>query len=117
MTVEFWMAALLIATTLWLVTRIWRNGQGKDGLVLPRELRRAELVYSEALFRVEVPEPISARVDRSYQRRDGMLVLLELKTRRHARVYLSDVIELSAQRVAQSGALGQPVSAHAYVLI
>lgn len=24
----------------------------------------AELVYSEALFRVEVPEPISARVDR-----------------------------------------------------
>lgn len=40
MTVEFWLAALVLATTLRLGTRIWRNDQGKDGLALPRELRR-----------------------------------------------------------------------------
>ncbi len=84
---------------------------------LPGELRRAELVYSERLFRVWEPEAISAKVDRAYRRHDGVFVLLELKTRTHARHYLSDVIELSAQRLALGSEVGLPVAAHAYVLV
>lgn len=84
---------------------------------LPGELRRAELVYSERLFRAREPDTISAKVDRAYRRRDGVFVLLELKTRTRARHYHSDVIGLSAQRLALGSALGVPVAAHAYVLV
>jgi len=104
-------AALLLGVRRWLAVRSagWAR--------LPGELRRAELVYSERVFRVHEPEVISAKVDRAYRRGDGVFVLLELKTRVHARAYSSDVIELSAQRLALGGELGLPVAAHGYVLI
>ncbi|AEF88863.1 hypothetical protein DelCs14_1843 [Delftia sp. Cs1-4] len=110
-------AGILIAATLWFGVRRWLRARTSGQPLLPRELRQAELAYSERLFRASDPEAISAKVDRAYRRRDGMFVLLELKTRVHARVYPSDVIELSAQRVALGFELGQPVSARGYVLI
>src|SRR6218665_3000086 len=100
-------AALLLGVRRWLAVR--SAGAAR--------LRRAELVYSERVFRVHEPEVISAKVDRAYRRGDGVFVLLELKTRVHARAYSSDVIELSAQRLALGGELGLPVAAHGYVLI
>lgn len=44
-------------------------------------------------------------------------MLLELKTRQARRVYPSDVIELSAQRLAVMAQTGRPVVGYAYVLI
>lgn len=50
-----------------------------------------------------------ARVDRGYRGRNGLITLVELKTRRRDR-YLSEVIALSAQRVALAGETGEPVA-------
>jgi len=47
----------------------------------------------------------------------GAIVLLELKTRETDRPYLSDVIELSAQRAAIALQTGEPVADHAYVAV
>jgi CRISPR-associated exonuclease Cas4 len=83
---------------------------------LPVELRGARLIHEEQLFRSVGLVSITARVDRVYRKASGELVLLELKTRRASRAYLSDVIELSAQRVAVMTQTGEPVAGHAYVL-
>lgn len=75
------------------------------------------LAYAGHLFHAPGPPMITVKVDRVYHRRDGRLVLVELKTRRVDRTYLSDVIELSAQRVAITGETGEHVLAHAYVVV
>jgi len=84
--------------------------------VLPPELRRARLVYAERLFRSVGAVSVTAKVDRVYRNAAGALVLIELKTREANRTYWSDVIELSAQRVAVMGQTGEAVADHAYVL-
>jgi CRISPR-associated exonuclease Cas4 len=84
---------------------------------LPRELRGAVLAYAERTFRSNFPQRLSARVDRAYRARSGVVTLIELKTRRTHRHYLSDVIELSAQRLALMSETGESVSHHAYVLV
>ncbi|MFT3815565.1 MAG: PD-(D/E)XK nuclease family protein [Acidovorax sp.] len=108
--------ALLVAAA-WLARWLWKTRRGDGSTRLPAEMRSAELVFSERLFHATTPIVISAKVDRVYRRCDGVFVLLELKTRSHARIYPSDVIELSAQRVALLRDLGQPVAGYGYVLI
>jgi len=83
---------------------------------LPKVLSGAKLVYSEQLFSGPAEMPIVARVDRVYQR-DGLLHLVELKTRRSTTVYETDVIELSAQRVAVQASTGIDVGLGAFVVI
>ena len=61
---------------------------------LPRELRGAVLAYAERTFRSNFPQRLSARVDRAYRARSGVVTLIELKTRRTHQPFLSDVIEL-----------------------
>jgi len=82
---------------------------------LPPELRASRLIYAERLFRAIGPVFIVARIDRVYRNAAGELVLVELKTRRSGCVYPSDVIELSAQRVALSAQTKESVAEHAYV--
>lgn len=84
---------------------------------LPADLRNAELVYLERTFRATRPLRLVARVDRAYRRPDGIIVLVELKTRALAKTYFSDVIELSAQRVAIEAQTGEPVAETAYVVV
>jgi CRISPR/Cas system-associated exonuclease Cas4 (RecB family) len=60
---------------------------------------------------------VVARVDRAYRGRTGLIVLVELKTRQADRVHLSDIIELSAQRVALGGDTGEPVARVAWVVV
>ena len=96
---------------------LWRLHSGRTVAVLPPELRTARLIYAERLFRSIGPVLITAKLDRVYQNAAGELVLLELKTRSASRVYLSDVIELSAQRVAVMAQTRMSVAGHAYVLI
>lgn len=94
----------------------WRRWLRRRVPDLPGELGSARLVYAEQLFCSQGPVSIKARVDRVYQTATGELLLVELKTRTVDRVYRSDVIELSAQRVALAGQTGQAVANHAYVL-
>jgi len=94
----------------------WRLRLRGTVVVLPAELRGARLVYAERLFRSTGAVSISARVDRVYRNAAGILVLVELKTRQANRRHDSDVIELSAQRVALMGQTGELVAKHAYVL-
>jgi CRISPR-associated exonuclease Cas4 len=84
---------------------------------LPRELRNAELVYAEKLFRSPGDIPMVAKCDRGYRTKKGDIVLVELKTRTQNRVFPSDVIELSAQRFAIHSQTMENVSFCGYILV
>jgi CRISPR-associated exonuclease Cas4 len=84
---------------------------------LPPTVRDAQLDFREHTFRATWPLALVARVDRAYRKADGVIVLVELKTRAADRTYLSDVIELSAQRVAIESEAGLRVDDVAYVVI
>ncbi len=114
---EHWIGLALAAALTLLVVAAWRLRARHSVTRLPLELRRADLVFSELQFRAAGPVTLHAKVDRAYRRRDGVFVLLELKTRTRPRVYLSDVIELSAQRVALATERHVPVAEHGYVLV
>jgi CRISPR-associated exonuclease Cas4 len=112
--------AALIAVVLLLVLVRWIRRVrlvASERAWRPLELQRAELAYVERLFRTRSPLRLVARVDRGYRQQDGSIVLVELKTRRTNRAYFSDIIELSAQRIAVQAQTGKRVAHHAYVLI
>jgi CRISPR-associated exonuclease Cas4 len=95
---------------------LWLLRRHRAADVLPPELRAAQLIYAERVFRFVGQVSITAKVDRAYRNAAGELVLLELKKRRVHRAHLSDVIELSAQRVAVMAQTGKPVARHGFVL-
>src|SRR5262249_31181489 len=84
-------------------------------LWLPRELRHAQLAFAEKTFRMSQPIGLNARADRGY-RFKGQVHLVEFKTRASAAAYSSDVIELSAQRLAIETSTREQVSEIGYVL-
>lgn len=84
---------------------------------LPRDLQDAKLAYAEQRFQGKAPVALVARVDRAYRLQNGVMTLVELKTRHANRVYLADVIELSAQRYALEAQTREPVARQAYVLV
>ncbi len=110
---EFFFVALILAGVLFW----WWSARRSDQRWMPREIQRGTLVYAETRFRAPGPVVLSARVDRAYRVAGNQLVLVELKTRRINRTYLSDVIELSAQRVAIMRQTGEPVLTRAYVVV
>lgn len=118
MTSSALVAGLLAAICL-AVGMLWskRRRAGSPVLNLPRELRKARLLFAERLFTATGRVAISARVDRAYRLASGAIVLLELKTRDIDRPYWSDVIELSAQRAAVELQTGETVVGHAYVAV
>lgn len=95
-----------------------RRGGAKAAIErwLPAELRKAELKFAEQTFRIRWPISLTARADRGYVV-DGKIRLAEFKTRASDRVYASDVIELSAQRMAIEVGTGDKVSKTGYVFI
>jgi CRISPR-associated exonuclease Cas4 len=90
---------------------------GDDWKWLPKELRNAELAYAEQVFRSAGDVPIVAKCDRAYRNKKNSIVLIELKTRKVNRYYRSDVIELSAQRLAIQMQTGETVANYGYVLV
>lgn len=84
---------------------------------LPPELHEAALIYREQVFRVRSPMLVVAKVDRGYRTGNGIIVLVEFKTRRVNRPYRSDIIELSAQRLAVQAQTGAEVADYGYVVI
>lgn len=83
----------------------------------PDELAGAELLYMEKQFRIRKPIALVARIDRAYRAADCAIVLVELKTRWKNRAYATDVIQLSAQRMAVEGETGLRVAEHAFVTV
>ena len=83
----------------------------------PAALRDAELVYMERLFRISTPVGLVAKLDRAYRMPSGLLVLVEFKTRWSNQPCLSDVIQLSAQRMAVVGQTGKSVASYGYVMV
>jgi CRISPR/Cas system-associated exonuclease Cas4 (RecB family) len=111
-------AAIGGATALGLLLHLRkRQARGVERLSRPAALRDAELIHIEKTFRTTSPVPIAAKLDRAYRLPSGLLVLVELKTRWNGGPTFSDVVQLSAQRVALSAATGQTVAAEAFVLI
>ncbi|MDE2627621.1 MAG: hypothetical protein KGL99_10765 [Burkholderiales bacterium] len=111
-------AVLAVASILMIAWSLSKRRLAGSALAnLPRELREARLLYAEQLFAATGLLSISARVDRAYRLPSGVVVLLELKTRAIDRPYLSDVIEMSAQRAAIALQTTETVSDHAYVAV
>lgn len=84
---------------------------------LPFELRRANLVYAEQTFETDGRLRLRARLDRAYRKANGVFVLVELKTRSRKVAFASDVIELSAQRVALMNQMNVTVARYGYVFV
>ena len=82
----------------------------------PDELRYASLAYAEQTFSLDHPIKLIARVDRAY-RHKGRLTLMEYKTRRVERVFMSDVIELSVQKMILELASGAKVNNYGFVVV
>ncbi|MBL8362391.1 MAG: hypothetical protein JNN18_18020 [Rubrivivax sp.] len=103
-------------TAVWVV-RLVRERAAAAREWIPGRLRSHRLAYSERTFRSGGDKQVVARVDRAYRGRNGLVTLVELKTRRTDRAYLSDVIELSAQRIALEGETGEPVDRIGWVVV
>jgi CRISPR-associated exonuclease Cas4 len=120
MTLLVWLAAALVAACIaaFAVHRLRVDSAARaERASRPEELAGAGLLYMEKQFRIRGPVPLVARIDRAYQADDGVIVLVELKTRRKSRPYLSDVIQLSAQKMALEGQTGLRVAEHAFVTV
>lgn len=84
---------------------------------LPPQLRTAILAFSERQFFTTQPFPLVAVVDRAYRTTDGGIVLVDFKRRPRRTVYQSDIVEISAQRLAMLGGGVSNVSERAFVVI
>jgi len=81
----------------------------------PKALQGAPIAFAEAKFVTDKPFPLVAKLDRAL-RLGATLTLAELKTRPTHRIYQSDVIELSAQKLAFEQGAREVVNATAYVV-
>jgi len=91
-----------------------RPRSGSDDAWLPADMRGAPIAYAEKTFR-STRHRLVSRLDRAYRLATGYR-LVEFKTRRRHVTYDSDVIELSAQRIALAEETGQPVDERALVV-
>jgi CRISPR-associated exonuclease Cas4 len=105
-------AALIIG---WKIARRWQARASEEEW-RPQELQYARLAFAEKTFKTWRPIRLIARADRGY-RLNGKLHLAEFKTRARAVAYSSDVIELSAQRLAIETSTGELMSDIGYVLV
>ena len=111
--IAVWLCLAVFAAALF---SLWckKTALARERCWIPQELASAKLAYAERLFRSRDPWLV-AKIDRGY-RLGGKISLVELKTRTRHRVYRSDVIELSAQRVALETETGECVADTAFVL-
>lgn len=105
---------LLLLVVFWMRRVLLRAA---DAAWRPPNLQGAELIYVERAFKSRSLIQLVARVDRAYRQPNGFLVLVEFKTRRVNRTYFSDIIELSAQRLAVEAQTGERVDDYGYVLV
>ena len=109
--------ALLLLAALWYLrrrTKATGKAQWEAQEQRPKILRESKLRFSEKLMRCDHPVPLSGRIDQAYELPDRSLVLVDTKTRKWAKVYFSDAIQLSVYAVILR-ALGWTVQPTAYV--
>lgn len=117
---ELWLllaGCVACVTAAWAAARIVRRRSVKVDQWMPEALKDHTLAYSERTFRSGDDRQVTARVDRAYRGSSGLIVLVELKTRPANRVHLSDIIELSAQRVALEDETGESVAGIGWVVV
>ena len=110
-------AIVVVCLALAIARRQSTNAALAERASRPAALRDAELVYLERLFRTSKPIGVVAKIDRAYRMPSGLLVLVEFKTRWSNQPCLSDVIQLSVQRMAMIGQTGQSVASYGYVIV
>lgn len=101
-------AVALIAASAWVFAQATRHRvrdeesyAHEEHRWMPVELRTARLEASERDFVARIDgNPVPVRPDQIYRTADGRLVPVDSKTRSGARVFPSDVIEVSVQRLA-----------------
>lgn len=117
-----WGVGCAVAVVCLALVKVWKQSHRSNPALAewasrPAALRDAELVYMERLFRISTPVGLVAKLDRAYRLPSGLLVLVEFKTRSSNQPCLSDVIQLSAQRMAVMGQTRQAVASYAYVMV
>ena len=123
MTALAWIiCSFFVLVALLTVFRVWTRMPGAvadatERASRPEALADAELLYVEKLFRMSSPVRMVAKLDRAYRTRSGIVVLVEFKTRWIRRPFLSDVIQLSAQRMALAGQTRRAVAPYGYVVV
>jgi CRISPR-associated exonuclease Cas4 len=110
---------VMLAVIAWILWRSWKaaGAQREEQDWLPARLRAATLSFSEKKFFEDGPYPLVARVDRAYLTPDGETVLADFKRRSAKRTFESDMVEISAQRVAMMANGVNRVSRLAYVVV
>ena len=109
------MAATLVMW-LWLGTRKARLRRTEQAW-LPVELQHARIEFAERYFYTKRPFRLIAKVDRVYKDERGTLFVTELKRRVKTQAYLSDVVELSAQKLAIERGGRRAVAEKGFVVI
>ena len=104
----------LLGAVAWKVGRNW-HARASEEKWRPPELQHARLAFAEKTFKAWRPIRLIARADRGYWLH-GQMRLAEFKTRARPVAYSSDVIELSAQRLAIEANARERVSDIGYVL-
>ena len=106
----------ILLVRVWVVTRQQRL-KLREQSWLPEELKAASLEFAERVFYTRWPFRLYAKVDRAYRTPDGALVLTELKRRFKRQAYRSDVVELSAQKLAIERGAKRSVAATGFVVV
>ena len=120
--VEPLLSLVVIVASIWALGKAWRCVH-RTGAVpdkerwLPGELRHATLAYSERRFVAHTPFVVGAVVDRGYRLRDGRLILVEFKTRHTNKAFMSDIVELSVQKIAIEHSSAGSVVDHGFVVV
>lgn len=99
----------------------WRHDR-TDGLSqwlkdekMPNELRKSVLYMNEQAISLQSPVRLNGKVDQVYRKRNGLLVLVDTKTRARHRVYDSDIYQLSLYALMLAMGRKEKVSGSAYV--
>lgn len=100
------LASVLHCARAWLATLCRHSINVVDG----------RLVFAEKTFSINQPINLTARLDQAYH--DGIaMTLVEFKTRYTEQIYTSDIIELSAQRLAVHYSTGERVYDFGYIVL
>jgi hypothetical protein len=120
--VEALLSLVVVVASIWALEKAWRCGNRTAAIHdkeqwLPEELRHATLAYSERRFVAHTPFSVGAVVDRGYRLRDGRVMLVEFKTRQTNKAFMSDIVELSVQRLAIEHSNAGRAADHGFVVV
>lgn len=105
----------LVAGIVWVLWDLFLKGPRLDiRTALPEALKKMHLWQKEKRYECGAPIGLVCRIDEAYMDEHGTITLSETKTRRWPKVYDSDILQLSAQRLAVSEN-GRRVSDTGYV--